>query len=39
VQRDDSDGNGTIDRERTLTPDGAFSQKPIITDPFFEDEN
>lgn len=39
VQRDDSDGNGTIDRERTLSINGDFSQRSITTDPFFEDES
>lgn len=38
VERDDSDRNGTIDRERTIAPDGTVTHKTILTDPFFEDE-
>lgn len=38
VERDDSNGDGVIDRERKLDRNGAYSERSIVTDPFFEDE-
>lgn len=38
-ERDDSDGDGQIDRERSIDAQGKVTEKKIITDSFFEDEN
>ncbi|MGC4118413.1 MAG: hypothetical protein QM765_28440 [Myxococcales bacterium] len=38
-ERDDSDGDGQIDRERSIDAQGKVSEKKLITDSFFEDEN
>ena len=38
-ERDDSNHDGQIDRERSIDAQGKISEKAIITDSFFEDED